>query len=84
MDDRRSLEDDWLLENTTCARFEAATRFCAALDPAGRTHDDALLYMLSDPSVIQGITAQHIVMRPAVKEMGVYVPRRLLTETTAQ
>jgi len=41
--------------------------------------DARLLFALSDPSVIQSITAQHVIARPVRDELRVYVPRRLLT-----
>lgn len=41
--------------------------------------DARLLYALSDPAVMQGITAQHVIARPASDEMRLYVPGRLVT-----
>ncbi|MGC1275159.1 MAG: C45 family peptidase [Planctomycetaceae bacterium] len=57
---------------------------CAALTdlvsiPGGNVIDDAqLLFMLTDPDVMQSITAQHVVARPHAGTLRVYAPRRLI------
>lgn len=72
------------LTESACGRRDA---LAAYLEPiyAGRGHgdpptlaDDQLLYGLQDPGVIQGITAQHVIARPASQGFGLWVPRRLL------
>jgi hypothetical protein len=63
---------------TTCGRYEALTRFFARHRPDREVEDTALLYVLSDPEVIQGITAQHILLRPRQGTVRLFVPRRLL------
>jgi hypothetical protein len=63
---------------TTCHRYEALTRFFACHRPDREVEDAALLYVLSDPDVIQGITAQHIILRPRQGTVRLFVPRRLL------
>ena len=45
--------------------------------------DEHLLFALTDPAVLQGITAQHVIARPAAETLQLYVPTRLLTEETA-
>lgn len=66
---------------TTCMRYDALCRFFANHRPDQEVADTALLYILSDPAVIQGITAQHVIMRPASREMRLFVPRRLVSES---
>lgn len=60
-----------------CSRYE---RLCGLLHAAGRPQqlsDPELLAMLSDQGVMQPITAQQIVARPAQDELKVYIPRHL-------
>lgn len=65
------------LYRTTCSRYESLSRYFRKAT-ADRTVDDKeLLYVLSDPSVIQGITAQHIILRPRHGTAGLFIPRRL-------
>ena len=61
-----------IIAGATLSRFFAQNRTDIA------SEDAALLYVLSGPGVIQGITAQHIIMRPATGEVRLFVPRRLL------
>ncbi len=63
---------------TACHRYDALCRFFADWSPKKTIGDDELLYALSDPNVIQSITAQHIVMRPRSLEVNLSVPRRFL------
>ena len=63
---------------TTCHRYDALCRFFAGWSPQKTIGDDELLYVLSDPNVIQSITAQHIVMRPRSLEVNLSVPRRFV------
>jgi hypothetical protein len=63
---------------TTCTRYDALARFFAKHRPDQEVDDTALLYVLSDPAVIQGITAQHIILRPRKREARLFVPRRLI------
>jgi hypothetical protein len=64
---------------TTCSRYEALGRFFADHRPDCEVADAALLYILSDREVIQGITAQHILLRPRLGTVRLFVPRRLLS-----
>jgi hypothetical protein len=68
---------------TTCSRYEALCAFFATQRPDREVEDAELLYVLSDPNVIQGITAQHIILRPRGGEIRLFVPRRLLGPLTA-
>jgi hypothetical protein len=63
---------------TTCTRYDALLRFFARHQMDQEVGDNALLYVLSDPEVIQGITAQHVILRPRTGETSLYVPRRLM------
>lgn len=63
---------------TTCRRYEALGRFFAGHRADHAVEDAALLYILSDAAVIQSITCQHVIMKPATGEMKLFVPGRLL------
>ena len=65
-------------ERTNCSRFSALCRFFNESTAGRAVADDELLYALSDPQVIQSITAQHIIMRPSSGQIRLFVPRRLL------
>jgi hypothetical protein len=65
------------LLNTACGRFDALTRFAATTDSAA-TRDEALLFALTDATVQQTITAQHVIVRPRQQQIRLFVPRRLL------
>ncbi len=63
---------------STCSRYEALCAFFADHRPDRDVSDESLLYRLTDERVIQGITAQHIIMRPRSLATRLFVPRRLL------
>ncbi len=63
---------------TTCNRYDALCRFFADHRAEQEVDDAALLYILSDPEVIQDITAQHIIMRPRQASVRLLVPRRFM------
>jgi hypothetical protein len=63
---------------TTCNRFDALCSFFSRVDSRQEIHDEQLLYTLTDESVIQGITAQHVIIRPRTQSVRLFVPRRLL------
>ena len=65
---------------TTCSRYDALCAFFAGQRGDLEVDDAALLYILSDPAVIQQITAQHIIMRPRQEIIRVFVPRRFVNE----
>ncbi|HEX3146696.1 MAG TPA: C45 family peptidase [Gemmataceae bacterium] len=71
-------QDAWDLYRTSCGRFG---RLCdlATRKPFGTpVTDEELLYWLTDAEVRQEITAQHVLIRPASREMRLFVPRWLV------
>jgi hypothetical protein len=68
------------LLRTACPRYERLGLLMAKHRSEQEVTDPALLYALSDPGVIQEITAQHVIMRPRTGEMHLFVPRYLLGE----
>jgi hypothetical protein len=69
-----------VLLRTACPRFERLSQLVSKHRPDQQITDAALLYALSDPGVIQEITAQHVIMRPGTGEMRLLVPRRFLAD----
>ncbi|UCG17229.1 MAG: hypothetical protein JSV19_04200 [Phycisphaerales bacterium] len=66
------------IDETTCSRYDAL-RGLFADHRADRPADDiTLLHALSDPAVIQDITAQHVILRPRSGRIRLYVPRRVV------
>lgn len=65
---------------TTCSRYNSLCRFFADVEPDAEVSDEHLLYVLTDESVIQGITAQHVVIRPRSQSVRLFVPRKYLPE----
>lgn len=72
------------LQQTACGRYDALCRNFAEHRSNEDLTDARLLYALSDPQVIQGITAQHVILRPRHHQIGLWVPRRLLAAPTAE
>ena len=71
-------EDRFCTECTRAAAlFQLSRRLKGGL---GADLRDGLLYALSDPAVIQQITAQHVLMQPATNRVELYVPTHLLAE----
>jgi len=66
------------LNASTCLRFESLSRFFADHRSEQAVDDVKLLYALTDPSVIQTITAQHIIFRPRPGTARLFVPRRFV------
>ena len=73
-----------MLYENTCERFDALCHLLADHDPNAEASDAFLLYILSDPSVLQTITAQQIVIRPYAGRIRLFVPRRLLEPDDAE
>lgn len=71
------LENKNTLTETSCSRFDALVEF-SKFPEAQNPSDESLLYALTDPSVIQKITAQHVIVRPRDNQMSVYTPNSLL------
>lgn len=63
---------------STCGRYDALCGYFATRSSELEASDDELLYALSDPEVIQEITAQHVIMRPRSLTMGLWAPQRLM------
>lgn len=72
---RTETHDDMEIYRTTCTRFERLERLFADHRPNDEVEDARLLYALTDASVIQGITAQHIILRPREQSVRLFVPR---------
>jgi hypothetical protein len=70
------------LFQTTCPRYDAVCEFFCRHRADRDVNDTALLYHLSDPRVIQTITAQHVVLRPRSGQVRLFVPRRFFIEET--
>jgi hypothetical protein len=64
---------------TTCSRYDSLCRMFDGYDADGPVADERLLYVLSDPSIVQGITAQHIILRPRTLGTRLFVPRKFMT-----
>ena len=65
------------LSYSACSRYDALCRFFAGHGADQDVEDAALLYVLSDSTVLQPITAQHIILRPRQREVRLFVPSRL-------
>ncbi len=79
----RALESEISAERSdagsgACPRYEALIgRFGGAAELTDYT-DEELLTVLTDPAVIQEITAQHVIVRPSRGEIRLFVPARLV------
>lgn len=69
---------DHELYRTTCARYDNLRGFFVEHDASQEVTDEMLLYRLTDPGVIQSITAQHVIARPRRQTIRLFVPRPLL------
>lgn len=65
------------LTETSCGRYDALLEYCQ-MAKERTLNDELLLYGLSAPDIIQGITAQHVIARPADQYLAVYTPTHLL------
>lgn len=74
----RELYPDSSDERTWCLRYNRLCEWTAGFDAGHELSDELLLYGLSDPGVIQTITAQHILIRPRLRDMKMFVPTHLL------
>jgi hypothetical protein len=70
---------DLQIDETTCQRFNYLTRFFQIHGSTRKVADSELLYLLTEPNVIQNITAQHILIRPRQGEIKLFTPRRFHT-----
>src|SRR5262249_4755331 len=71
-----------MLLRTACPRYDRLSQLVANHRPQEEVADEALLYALSDPGVIQEITAQHVIMRPRAGVMRLFVPPGLPADST--
>lgn len=69
---------EWL-----CTRYDALAAAFADHDGHEPVDDARLLYALTDPAVRQGITAQHVIARPRDRCIRLWVPRKLLGDSSA-
>lgn len=68
------------LYRTTCDRYSRLCSLFDAVAGASELSDEQLLYALYDPGVLQEITAQNIIMRPATGSIRMFVPRRFVSD----
>ncbi|XAL98916.1 C45 family autoproteolytic acyltransferase/hydrolase [Phycisphaeraceae bacterium D3-23] len=69
-----------MLAQTACARYTALEALARSLSPKEAASDTPLLDCLTDDRVQMGITAQHMIFRPASGHARAFVPTRLLGE----
>lgn len=65
---------------TTCHRFDYLTSFFDDHTSHSDACIDKLLFVLTDSNVLQSITAQHIVLQPAINDIRLFVPRKFVSE----
>lgn len=70
-----------ILQDTTCGRFDRFTSLLQQINPENIPDDDQLLWMLTDPDVVQNITAQHVIICPRKRTMNLFVPTHLLANS---
>lgn len=70
------------LTATACSRFSALKRELADHSSMQAISDDRLLYALTDPDVMQDITAQHVILRPTQQVCRVLVPSKFVGTLT--
>jgi len=80
---RPSPRDGHEIFATTCTRYDRLEALATELLARGNVTDQCLLYALTDPEVIQDITAQHVVLQPSRGLIELYVPTRLVTQPHA-
>ena len=68
------------LTETACRRFDVLQRAAAGATGGREVADEELLYWLCDQEVAQDITAQHVIIRPALSTLRLFVPSRLLRD----
>ena len=70
--------DEGQVGQTSCSRYDALAHFFGEHDARHKIDESTLLYALTDPAVIQEITAQHVIMHPRSQMIRLFVPRRLV------
>lgn len=63
---------------TACDRYDSLTALCREHGPTARVPDEFFLRALSNARVKQGITAQHMVIRPRTGQFRLAVPREFM------
>lgn len=66
------------LFSTACARFSKLGGYFSGPSSHKPITDEELLYALTDPGVMQQITAQHVIARPAENSIRMFVPRQYI------
>lgn len=66
------------LYETTCGRYAALRARLRNHDAGSEVEDSFLLYLLTDPAVMQSITAQHVILRPRAQAVRLFVPRKFV------
>ncbi len=64
------------LTTSACGRYDALCDLAQEIEPE-HVDDVSLLYALTDANVLQGITAQHVILRPRDGHAALYIPSRL-------
>jgi hypothetical protein len=67
-----------MLTESACRRFDVLQAAAAGATGECEVADEELLHWLCNNEVMQEITAQHVIMRPAAGTLRLFVPRRLL------
>ncbi len=73
-----------MLGQSACSRYDALHNALASEQGQSSCSDNQLLYHLTDPAVMQSITAQHVIARPIDDHMTVAVPSGLLNNKHAE
>ena len=68
------------LLQTSCSRYDSLCRCFTTHQPTEPVDDARFLYALTDPSVKQSITAQHMIFRPRDNSARLFAPRNLVCD----
>lgn len=72
------------LDDRACPRWTNLRTAADDMAELGTVTDERLLYELSEPGVMQEITAQHVIIRPRDESISLHVPRYLLDAETSE
>jgi hypothetical protein len=67
----------WSVGQTACSRLDRLSLLARSRRRGEPPTNDELLYWLTDQRVLQQITAQHVIIRPATSELRLWIPRQL-------
>lgn len=73
-----SSSDDAEIYQTTCHRFDHLGKMLRNRDFGKTVSATELLAVLTDANVMQSITAQHVIIHPAMNSMQLYAPSHLV------